>query len=36
VNADAERRLAVASVEEVERWASRVLTAATLADVLAD
>jgi hypothetical protein len=31
-----ERRLAAASVEQIEVWAARVLSAATLVEVLAD
>jgi hypothetical protein len=36
VDGDTERRLEVASVEQVEVWADRVLSAATLAELLAD
>jgi hypothetical protein len=36
VDGDTERRLEVASVEEIEVWAERVLSAATLAELLAD
>jgi predicted transposase/invertase (TIGR01784 family) len=36
VDTDAEQRLATASVEQIETWSMRVLSAATLAEVLAD
>jgi hypothetical protein len=36
VNSEIERRVAVAPVEQVEVWAERVLSATTLAEVLAD
>ena len=36
VDADAEQRIANAGAEEMERWADRVVSAATLAEVLAD
>jgi len=36
VNAHVERRVATASVEQIETWTSRVLSAATLAELLAD
>ena len=36
VNAPVEQRIATASAEQVEAWTGRVLSAATLADVLAD
>jgi uncharacterized protein DUF4351 len=36
VNAQVEQRIAAASLEQVEAWTGRVLSAATLAEVLAD
>ncbi len=36
VNAQVERRVTAASVEQLERWTGRVLTAATLSELLAD
>jgi hypothetical protein len=36
VNGEIERRIAAASTEQVEAWAERVLSAATLAELLAD
>ena len=36
VDADVERRVAAASALQIEMWSDRVLSAATLADVLAD
>lgn len=36
VSADVERRLTTASAEQITAWASRVMSAATLADLLAD
>ncbi len=36
VDAHAERRIATASLEQVETWAKRILTAATLAELFAD
>ena len=36
VNAQVEQRIATASLEQVEAWTGRVLSAATLAEVLAD
>jgi hypothetical protein len=36
VDGDTERRVAAASVEQIEVWAERVLSAATLAELLAD
>ena len=36
VDGETERRVAVASVEQIELWAERVLSAATLAELLAD
>jgi hypothetical protein len=36
VNAQVEQRIATASLEQVEAWTGRVLSAATLAEVLTD
>jgi len=36
VNADVEQRIATASVEQIEAWSARVLSAATLAELFAD
>jgi hypothetical protein len=36
VNSEAERRVATAPAEQIESWAERVLSAATLAELLAD
>ncbi|HET7500035.1 MAG TPA: DUF4351 domain-containing protein, partial [Kofleriaceae bacterium] len=36
VDGEVERRVAMASAEQVEVWAERVLSAATLAELLAD
>jgi hypothetical protein len=36
VNAHVERHVATASVEQIETWTTRVLSAATLAELLAD
>jgi hypothetical protein len=36
VDGDTERRVAAASTEQIEIWAERVLSAATLAELLAD
>jgi hypothetical protein len=36
VDSEIEWRLATASIEQVELWAERVLSASTLSDVLAD
>jgi predicted transposase/invertase (TIGR01784 family) len=36
VNADIEQRVATASIEQIDTWAERVLSAATLAELLAD
>ena len=36
VDTDVEQRIATASVEQIETWSMRVLSAATLAEVLAD
>jgi hypothetical protein len=36
VDGDPERRIASASLEQVELWAERILSAGTLAEVLAD
>ena len=36
VGGETERRIAAASVEQIEVWADRVLSAATLAELLAD
>jgi hypothetical protein len=36
VDAHVERRVATASVEQLETWAERVLSATTLAELLAD
>jgi hypothetical protein len=36
VNAHVERRIATAAVEQIETWTTRVLSAATLAELLAD
>jgi hypothetical protein len=36
MNAQVEQRIATASLEQVEAWTGRVLSAATLAEVLAD
>ena len=36
VNAQVEQRIATASLEQVEAWTGRVLSAATLAEVIAD
>jgi hypothetical protein len=36
VDGDAERRVAAAPAEQIEVWAERVLSAATLAELLAD
>jgi hypothetical protein len=36
VNAEVERRVATASAEQIATWAERVLSAATLAEVIAD
>jgi hypothetical protein len=36
VDANAEQRLATASAEQIDLWAERVLSAATLAELLAD
>jgi predicted transposase/invertase (TIGR01784 family) len=36
VNADIEQRIATASVEQIDTWAERVLSAATLTELLAD
>jgi len=36
VSADVERRLTTASAEQITAWASRVMSAATLAELLAD
>lgn len=36
VDGEIERRLASATAEQVERWAERVLVAATLAELMAD
>jgi hypothetical protein len=36
VDGDPERRVACASVEQVERWADRILSAGTLAEIFAD
>jgi uncharacterized protein DUF4351 len=36
VNAEVEQRLAMASIEQIDTWTERVLSAATLSDLLAD
>ena len=36
VNADIEQRIATASIEQIDLWTERVLSAATLTDLLAD
>jgi hypothetical protein len=36
VDPHVEQRIATASVEQIETWSGRVLTAATLAELLAD
>jgi hypothetical protein len=36
VGADTERRLETASADQIERWAERMLSATTLAEILAD
>jgi hypothetical protein len=36
VNAHVEQRIATASVEQIEAWSARLLSAATVADVFAD
>ncbi len=36
VDAQIERRIATASIEQIETWTGRVLSAATLTEVLAD
>ena len=36
VNAQVEHRIATASLEQVEAWTGRVLSAATLAEAIAD
>jgi predicted transposase YdaD len=36
VNADIEQRIATASIEQIDTWAERVLSAATLTELLAD
>ena len=36
VNADLEQRIATASIEQIDTWAERVLSAATLTELLAD
>jgi hypothetical protein len=36
VDSGVEQRIAMASVEQIEAWVARVLSAATLADLLAD
>jgi hypothetical protein len=36
VNADVEQRIATASIEQIDTWAERVLSAATLTELLAD
>jgi hypothetical protein len=36
VNADVEQRIATASIEQLDTWADRVLSATTLTELLAD
>ena len=36
VNADIEQRIATAPIEQIDTWAERVLSAATLTELLAD
>ena len=36
VDAHVEQRIATASIEQIETWTARVLSAATLAELLAD
>ena len=36
VNADIEQRIATASIEQIDTWAERVLSAATLTELWAD